>query len=169
LPISAAAAKRLGSLSEGKGSQAFNTMMRLDVIRDWVLLARRSGYDPEELAKLCAISSSQLRRYFKQHFGRPPQEWLDELRMWHAMELLCDGAQVKHVAVTLGFSGSSHFCNNFKAYHGCTPTECVALYRRRLMERTDDLRDYERLPPWREAEFRLLSRIHRLRVEHTDN
>src|SRR5688572_27351267 len=71
---------------------------RLQFITDWIQRGRESRYDAKALAKLCNVSSSQLRRYFSYSFLRPPQEWLDELRLWHATEILASGQPVKNVA-----------------------------------------------------------------------
>jgi AraC-like DNA-binding protein len=136
-------------------------MGRLELISDWIELARQAHYSSDTLAVLCSISPSQLRRFFNESYGRPPQEWLSELRLWHAMERLCAGAAIKEVAADLHFGGSAHFCHQFKRYHGCTPKKCVWLFhhRRRQAAGTAD----ELILPWKIAKWRIAVPIRRVR------
>lgn len=134
-------------------------MSRLDLIEDWPDLARRSGYDAAEMAKMCGISGSQLRRYFGNVFRRPPQEWVNELRMWDAMQMLSEGRSVSEVAVALKFANIAHLSQRYKDYHGHPPSEFRSyLKQKRSMAVHDEV---EPLSPWREAELRLLSPLQR--------
>lgn len=108
---------------------------QLERTSDWALLAEKARYRASELAKLSRISLRQLERYFIEHFGRPPQEWLDELRLIKSTLLLAKGHRVKEVAAMLGFSDVSHFSRRFERYHGCRPVQFVRIYDRRLAER----------------------------------
>src|SRR5688500_6619127 len=96
---------------------------RLLAINDWLRRAHEAHYDCNRLAALCQISTSQLRRFFLAYFYRPPQDWLDELRLWDAMEILAQGEPVKQVAFAVHFGSVAHFCHRFKEYHGCRPSE----------------------------------------------
>jgi AraC-like DNA-binding protein len=98
-------------------------MSRLDQIRDWVALGRSAGYRSRALARKSGSSPSQLRRFFQAAFGRPPQEWLDELRLWDAVRFLAAGRTVKETGYKTGFKSIPHFCRKFKEYHGVAPTE----------------------------------------------
>ncbi|MBI2948907.1 MAG: helix-turn-helix transcriptional regulator [Verrucomicrobia bacterium] len=108
---------------------------QLERTSDWALLAERARYRAAELAKLSRVSLRQLERYFIEHFRRPPQDWLDELRLIKAALLLANGHRVKEVAASLGFSDTSHFSKRFERYHGCRPVQFVRIYDRRLAER----------------------------------
>jgi|SRR5687768_17419249 len=140
-------------------------MSRLQWITDWAERARKSGYHSNNLAKLCSVSPSQLRRFFNEVCGCPPQVWLDELRLWHSTEMLCRGLPVKEVASTLNFSSASHFCQRFKRYHGCTPARFTFIYHERMNRlKSLDVDDVEswaasHLRPWEEAERTLLRRF----------
>ncbi|MBI4326533.1 MAG: helix-turn-helix transcriptional regulator [Chloroflexi bacterium] len=92
---------------------------------EWVALANRARFNAHTLAKLCGGSLRQLERYFLWSFGRPPQEWLDELRLCAANPLLLEQEGNKQVASRLGFANASHFIREFKRYHGCTPAKFV--------------------------------------------
>src|SRR6185295_1184700 len=96
-------------------------------VRVWLRLARECKYNAAELARQCHLSSRQLCRYCQQRFGMSPQEWLDEQRIITARYLLREKNGVKTVAHVLGFKQSSHFCRQFKFYHGLTPSQFVAV------------------------------------------
>lgn len=134
-------------------------MRRLDRIEDWADRARQAKYDAGDLANVCTVSSTTLRRYFNLVYGRPPQDWLNELRIWHAMELLCDGLGVKEVASQLNFGGSSHLCHRFKEYHGCTPMECVLAFRLRSFKAEKSVGQDAIALPWKTAEYSLLRKL----------
>jgi len=93
----------------------------LERFREWPPLARAARYRAKGLAGLCQVSPRHLTRYFREQFGRTPQEWLDGLRIHEASDLLRGGKQVKEVAFELGFCHASHFIRKFKEYYHCTP------------------------------------------------
>ena len=90
-------------------------------VTESVSLARQAGYRSSELARLCRVSPRQLERYFREQFGRTPQEWLDEVRLHEAPDMLRKRKQVKEVSFELGFAHPSHFIRKFKQWYGCTP------------------------------------------------
>ena len=90
-------------------------------VEDWKSLARVAGYRSRELARLCQASPRQLERYFRARYKRSPQEWLDELRLHEAPDMLRKRKQVKAVAFELGFLHPSHFIRKFKQIYRCTP------------------------------------------------
>ena len=99
-------------------------MSRLERIKDWEERARLAHFNATELASLCMISYSQLRRYFLQWHGEPPQEWMKKIRLRLAAELLhASNLSVKDIARDLCFADESHFCHHFKNFFGCTPSE----------------------------------------------
>lgn len=123
---------------------------QLERIADWVLLAQKAGYRANKLANLNGISLRQLERFFIEHFKRPPQEWLDELRLIKAALFLVSGRRVKEVAVQLGFRNVSHFSRKFERYHGCRPIEFVRIHDRRLAQRKRKFQTWfpgEEIPP----------------------
>lgn len=138
-------------------------MKRLDLIEDWAKLGREARYRAEGLALVCSVSGSQLRRYFAPTYGLAPQGWLNELQNWDAMELLCEGQLVKEVAAKLCFGNESHLCHRFREYHGCTPGECVMIYRLRVERaRQSGSSSEEIFLPWKAAERRLMTRVSRV-------
>jgi AraC-like DNA-binding protein len=90
-------------------------------------------YDATELARLCALSTRQLQRYFSRTLKRSPQEWLNEQRIEAARQNLLSGWPVKRVAFELGFKQVSHFCRQFKLYNQMTPSQFVSDNTARLV------------------------------------
>ena len=88
-------------------------------------LAQAAHYDCQALARLCRLSLRQLEREFRDRFGCPPHDWLNALRIKVAQEQLMAGESVKKVALDLSYKQSSHFCRQFKAKTGTTPSEFV--------------------------------------------
>ena len=108
---------------------------QLERISDWAPLAQEARYRAAELAKLTRVSLRQLERFFMEHFRRPPQDWLDELRLIKAAVLLVSGHRVKEIAPTLGFRQVSHFSRRFVQYFGCRPIQFMRVHDQRLAER----------------------------------
>jgi AraC-like DNA-binding protein len=132
------------------------TWSRLLLISDWVERGRQAHYKAAELASLCKVSPSQLRRFYLDTFFRPPQEWLDELRVWDAMEILASGCSVKETAYKLAFSDATHLSHAFKRYHGFSPAACERFVHKLFSTRPV----LTECPPWISARFALLSPLH---------
>lgn len=83
-----------------------------------------------ELAGLCRISESTLRRRFCECFGLSPLQYLQERRLRLGTEFLCRGnARIKEVAALCGFSTPLHFSLSFKARYGVSPVHFRKKYR----------------------------------------
>ena len=53
----------------------------------------------------------------------PLNEWRQRLMLLHAIEALDGGAQVQHIAYTLGYATTSAFIVMFKRMTGTTPEQ----------------------------------------------
>jgi AraC-like DNA-binding protein len=109
----------MDSLHWGKGIELMTS--RLDRIRDWALLAKSSRYSASAMAQECGVSPRQLERFFQERMKKSPHQWLRELRMSRALELLQNDAPIKQVAQELCYKDTAHFCRDFKNYFGRTP------------------------------------------------
>jgi len=97
----------------------------------WRELADPVGYRATELAKRLDINLRMLERQFKSLLGREPQDWLDELRIERAKELLLkDDYLCKQAAFDVHLKQASHFSRMFKLYAGMTPREFARQHRR---------------------------------------
>lgn len=74
------------------------------------------------LAQTVNISPSHFRRLFKQATGMAPHQYLIDLRVNRAKELLLTGSfSVNQVAAEVGFADQSHLHRHFKRIFGITP------------------------------------------------
>lgn len=76
------------------------------------------------LARECKISEVYFRRLFVRQFDLSPKQYVIELRIRKAKQLLSEGAlKISAVSEACGFSNPYHFCRVFKERTGLTPTE----------------------------------------------
>jgi AraC-like DNA-binding protein len=95
-----------------------------------IALMKHRISDPElSVADLCnavSISESHLRRMFHQEVGRSPMQYLNDLRMAQAKNMLLQGdIAIGEIAEFCGYSTLYYFSRDFKAKTGLSPT----LYR----------------------------------------
>ncbi|MDD6203520.1 MAG: AraC family transcriptional regulator [Firmicutes bacterium] len=82
----------------------------------------------EALGAAVYISPSALCRSFESVVGMPPMQYLHQLRLQKARELLQSTAlPLSEISQLCGFYDASHFCRRFKAQNGIPPRE----YRKR--------------------------------------
>lgn len=81
----------------------------------------------DQLAQTVNLSSSHLRRLFKQATGLAPHQYLLKLRVNRAKELLLTGSfSVGEVAMQVGFADQSHLHRHFKRVFGVTPKAMIS-------------------------------------------
>lgn len=68
------------------------------------------------------LSTDHLRRLFKERVGQSPIEYLIELRMTRAKELLQMGFSVKETADKVGIADQYYFSRLFRKREGCSPS-----------------------------------------------
>jgi AraC-like DNA-binding protein len=88
------------------------------------LLERNLAEPPslEELGKKIGCSPFYLSRIFSNHTGQTITQYLRQLRLEKAAELLRDGElNVTEVALEVGYSSPSHFSHAFREMFGCCP------------------------------------------------
>jgi len=75
-----------------------------------------------ELAKSAGISEAYFRRIFTDIYGKSPVQYINELRIIRAKELLSSGFySVSEVASMSGFFDDSYFSRTFKKHTGVSP------------------------------------------------
>lgn len=81
----------------------------------------------EEVAKKVFLSSAYFRREFAKIYGTSPKEYLDTLRIQHAVLLLETGDfRAKEIAVHCGFTDASYFRTFFKRKTGKSITRYLS-------------------------------------------
>lgn len=78
----------------------------------------------EELAELCGISYSYLKKLFLRRFGVSPKQYIIQLKLNHACDLLKTRQYtVSQVADQCGYRDVSFFSRQFKEYMGIPPSQ----------------------------------------------
>ena len=86
------------------------------------------------LAEISGISEIYFRKRFQQRFGISPHQYLLDLRISHAKQLLMEGRMtVSQLAEASGFSGVYHFSRTFKNRCGITPSRYAMQSRLELL------------------------------------
>lgn len=76
------------------------------------------------LSEYVGLSRSQLHRRMKDIVGVAPSDYIRNVKLKKACEMLSQGdVDVSQVAYSLGFNAQSHFSTLFKRYTGKTPSE----------------------------------------------
>jgi AraC-like DNA-binding protein len=104
----------------------------LSSITDWPLRARAACFKCDRLAAHCFRSERQLERHFRFHFQKAPKQWMQELRMSLARELIEHGYSTKAVASELCYNGPCQFCREFKKFFGHPPQHFAPLPQCRI-------------------------------------
>ena len=98
---------------------------RLGAIPQLQTLAGSCGYKSRELARALGMTQRHLQRLFAAHFGRGPQEWLNEQRLEAAGRMLRKAQAVKEVAYRLGFPSAAQLSRDFRNYFGIRPSQLL--------------------------------------------
>ena len=78
----------------------------------------------EELARACKLNRSYFSKLFKETMGCPPQEFLINLRLSKAADLMkATRRSIGDIAVQCGYPNQLHFSRAFKKHYGLPPRE----------------------------------------------
>ncbi|MDD5596869.1 MAG: helix-turn-helix transcriptional regulator [Victivallaceae bacterium] len=79
-------------------------------------------WDLDSMAAFCSLSVSQLNRIFKKETGITAKNYIDNLKMQLASEMLArKTVTVKDIAAELGYPDPYHFSRRFKELKGFSP------------------------------------------------
>lgn len=98
----------------------------LDGAEDYLRAHFLGPVGPDEVAEAIGVHPAYLMRTFRRHYGQTMGEFVRELRVAHACQLLAGETPIAEVAVATGFADQSHLHRTFRGLVGMTPLE----YRR---------------------------------------
>lgn len=84
---------------------------------------RQSDLRIDSLCSQAAISQTVFRQLFHRHYGKTPVEYITELRLEYACNLIAGGSSVEAAALESGFSDAKYFSRVVKRHLGCTPRQ----------------------------------------------
>ncbi len=91
-------------------------------MRDYIYEYYRESIQLDDLMKITGLSRFHLIKVFKERFGLAPNQYLNNLRIEKAKELLIQGLKATEVAFSVGYFDQSHFIRHFKKVVGVTPS-----------------------------------------------
>lgn len=77
----------------------------------------------DDICREAGVSATYLRTLFQKHFGKRPTEYIINLRLEHARNLIACGTSVKEAAFESGFNDPKYFARVVKKHFHCTPGE----------------------------------------------
>ena len=120
----AAAPRRVLASGEVSVAGSMRDRDRMQRVLDWL----HQNYDrPLQLAPLCRIahlSDSQLQRVFKRSTRMSISQYVQQLRIGRACQLLVKTDRpLSHIALDCGFSDTAHFSRQFRQARGMPPSQ----------------------------------------------
>lgn len=107
------------------------TSRRVQTIKEYVDQHYKEEIRMEVLAEMVSMTPNALSRFFKQHTNRSISDYINDVRMGHAAELLVDSLKpIVEICYECGFNTISNFNRIFKSRKGCTPSEFRDSYRK---------------------------------------
>jgi AraC-like DNA-binding protein len=95
----------------------------LHAVRDYLQKNFSGNHSLLDLSKQFGINQNKLKKSFKELFGVPVIEYLFNLKMEHAKNMLYDqGLYVGEVAAAIGYKNPNHFATAFKRKFGVKPS-----------------------------------------------
>lgn len=97
---------------------------RLSKVIETILDRPAENYTVESLAEMAAMSRATFARHFEKNFGRTPMDYLRDVRLRRAAQLLqTSSVPVDTVAAKVGYASRSHFSRAFSEQCGMSPAE----------------------------------------------
>ncbi len=84
---------------------------------------RDSAISVNTVCAEAGIGATVFRQLFKKHYRKTPIEYITELRLEYARNLISGGTSIENAAFESGFNDSKYFARIVKKYFGCTPRE----------------------------------------------
>lgn len=82
---------------------------------------RDNSIHVNEICSNADISPTVFRQLFKEHYQKTPTEYITELRLEYARNLIANGITIESAAYESGFNDPKYFSRVVKKYYHCTP------------------------------------------------
>jgi len=103
---------------------------RLCIAKDILHSSFMDNPDLNTISNMACLSVPQLIRQFKSVFHATPHQYLNKVRLGHAVELLkFTNKPVHEITWMCGFENVSAFCRAFKSQHSVQPTSFRTMSR----------------------------------------
>ncbi|TAH55414.1 MAG: helix-turn-helix domain-containing protein [Methanosarcina mazei] len=106
-----------------KGERKYNVTENINQSINFLKENYQNEYCMEDAARAANLSPYHFIRVFKSQTGKTPYEFLLDIKMQKAKEMLNNNTQrITDISLTLGFSSPSHFARVFCKAAGMSPT-----------------------------------------------
>lgn len=96
---------------------------RIHAVQEWMTHHFNKKFTTEDLAEKANTSSRHLTRLFKETTGITISQYVEKLRIEHAVQLLRDNNKVEMIATQCGFQSTNQLRHLFKKYTGVIPSD----------------------------------------------
>ena len=118
--------KDIGTMSglNGSNGEVFDYYPRLNRLRQYVEQSYSEPISLKSAASIAALESTYFSSYFRAKVGITFTEWLRQVRIEKAMELMkASDSSITHIAYEVGFGDLRTFERAFKKHTRMTPRE----------------------------------------------
>lgn len=116
--------------------------VRIKQIQNYIQANYQKQISLNDLANRLYLTNAYLSRYIKKHIGLTFLEYLNNVRLFHAVdELLYTNKNITHIAMDNGFPTSAAFTKAFRDVYKEAPSE----YRKRMQEREHQQKEEKEL------------------------
>jgi AraC-like DNA-binding protein len=115
--------------AEARASQRVDERARFSSVISYMNDRMSEEVTLGELADAACMHPTYFVKKFGQAFGMPPMAYLNRLRIYKAMGLLCDtDRSIEEIAELVGIGDRSYFARLFRKHTGAAPTEYRAAF-----------------------------------------
>ncbi|MEX2131234.1 MAG: helix-turn-helix domain-containing protein, partial [Pseudohongiellaceae bacterium] len=102
-------------------------------VQEWLQLNYQNAVQLHDVAERFKLSVRSLNRRFRQAANNAPLQYLQEIRVEHAKELLKkSNLGIAEICYRIGYHDNSYFTSLFKKMNGVTPSQYRSLVRSKL-------------------------------------
>jgi AraC-like DNA-binding protein len=106
---------------------------KISFLRKLILDDLRRDWKVDDLAQAIDVSPAHLQKLFKTETGIPPIQFIKQIRLEKARELLeTTFLRVQQIAFQVGINDQSYFDREFKKKYGVTPNQYREQYREKF-------------------------------------
>jgi|WetSurMetagenome_2_1015567.scaffolds.fasta_scaffold00687_17 AraC-like DNA-binding protein len=96
-------------------------------VREFMRMSYARRLSLKQLSGVARLSPFYFQRLFRENTGISPHDFLLQVRIRKARQLLSEGQGIAHVGHHTGFVDQSHFTRSFKRVTGVTPGQYVSV------------------------------------------
>src|SRR5690606_30368831 len=114
---------QVGAVKAGISNPVYFPPLAAKRLKEYIHENYRENISLENLSHTSDLSPDHVVKLFRKQYGLPPHQYLLNLRVEKAKNLLAGKMPVTEVAYESGFFDQSHFIRNFKKIIGVTPNK----------------------------------------------